>query len=234
MMCLMAREVNTRAYRSAVRTAQAAATRGAILAAARDLFTTEGYGCTVSRIADRAGVAVDTVYASVGRKPALVRAAIDMVLGDADQPIPAAERGYVQRIHAAAGGTEKIGIYARALAELLPVVAPLQEALREAGKTDPECAQAWTDLVERRAGNMLRFAQDLRGTGHTRSGLSDQQVADIVWSTNSAEYFLLLTQRGWTPEQFGAHLADLWTRTLLDPTAWTSSSPTRPSTPASH
>ncbi len=211
----MADDVKTREYRSRVRAVRADATRAAILAAARDLFAAEGYGCTVAAIAARAGVAVDTVYASVGRKPALVLAVIDMVLGDADQPIAAVDRGYVREIREAATAAEKIAVYARALADLMPVVAPLQEALREAGRTDAECAAAWSGLVERRAANMLLFARDLRATGRLREDLDDRQVADLVWSTNSAEYFLLLAQRGWNAEQFGAHLVDLWTRLLL-------------------
>lgn len=215
----MNRPVKTRRYRSEIRVAQAEQTRRAILAAARDLLTTEGYGVTVAQVAQRAGVAVDTVYASVGRKPALVLAVIDMVLGSSDTPIAAEERHYVQRIRTAVGAREKLTVYADALAEVLPNVAPLQEALREAGRADPECARAWSGLVDRRAGNMLLFAQDLRRTGQLRTDLSDQQVADIVWATSSAEHFLLLAQRGWTPGQFGTHLADLWTRALLDPDA---------------
>jgi len=211
----VADDVKTREYRSGVREARAAATRAAILTAARDLFSAEGYSCTIAAIAARAGVAVDTVYASVGRKPALVLTVIDMVLGDADRPIAAADRGYVREIREAATAEEKIDAYARALTRLMPVVAPLQEALREAGRTDAECGAAWSGLVDRRAANMLLFARDLRGTGQLRGDLDDQQVADLVWSTNSAEYFLLLAQRGWTPEQFGGHLADLWTRFLL-------------------
>ncbi|MDV8000295.1 TetR/AcrR family transcriptional regulator [Rhodococcus sp. IEGM 1408] len=213
----MTPQVNRRSYKSLTRAAQAEATRAAVLHAARELFTSEGYGCPIARIAERAGVAVDTVYASVGRKPVLVLAVIDMVLGDTDRPIPAEEREYVQRIRAATGAEAKLGIYARALAGLLPEVGPLQEALREAGRSDPGCAEAWEGLQERRAGNMLLFARDLRATGELRRDLDDQQVADIVWSTNSAEYFSLLTRRGWTPQRIGEHLADMWTRTLTDP-----------------
>src|SRR5665647_2055319 len=216
--------VKRRSYRSEVRAAQAAATREAVLIAARELLTTEGYGCPMARIAERADVAVDTVYTSVGRKPALVLAVIDMVLGDADQPLPAEQRGYVRRIRAAAGALEKIGIYAGALSELLPVIAPLLEALRDAGRKDPDCAETWARLEERRAGNMLLFEQDLRATGELRDDLDDQQVADIVWSTSSAEYYSLVSRRGWSPQQFGTHLADLWTRALLDRAAATSAS----------
>lgn len=49
---------------------------------------------------------------------------------------------------------------------------------------------------------MVLLARDLRATGEVRPDLSDQQVADFVWSTNSAEYFELLTQRGWSAQQF--------------------------------
>ncbi len=78
----------------------------------------------------------------------------------------------------------------------------------------------WARLDQRRAHNMLLFAHDLRTTGELRADLDDQTVADMVWSTNSVEYFALLARRGWTPERFATHLEDLWTRSLLDPRAW--------------
>jgi hypothetical protein len=53
---------------------QAAVTRNAALASARELFVSKGYAATtVADIARHARVAVDTVYATVGRKPALLR-----------------------------------------------------------------------------------------------------------------------------------------------------------------
>ena len=224
----MTSTVKRRSYRSDLRAAQAAATRDTVLVAARELFTAQGYDCPIARIAERAGVAVDTVYTSVGRKPALVLAVIDMVLGDADRPLPAEQRAYVQRIRAATGAQEKIAIYSGALAHLLPVVAPLQEALRDAGRKDPDCADTSQRLEERRAGNMLLFAQDLRATGELRDDLDDQQVADLVWSTNSAEHYSLLSRRGWSPQRIGSHLADMWTRILVDPAVWVPNATARP------
>ncbi len=216
----MTRPVKTRSYRSPMRTAQADDTKLAILAAARDLFISQGYSCTVAAIAARAGVAVDTVYASVGRKPDLVRAVIDMVLGSSEEPIPAEQRDYVRRIQSAATAREKIETYADALTRLLPLLAPLQQALRQAGQTDPHCDRSWRELVDRRAARMVLLTRELRQTGDLRADLDDQHVADIIWATNSAEYFELLTQRGWSPRQFGDHLIDLWTRALLEPSSW--------------
>ncbi len=62
---------------------------------------------------------------------------------------------------------------------------------------------------------MLRFAADLRQTGELRDDLSDQQVADLVWSTNGPEWFSLLVARGYYTEEYAVCLTDLWSRTLL-------------------
>jgi hypothetical protein len=62
---------------------------------------------------------------------------------------------------------------------------------------------------------MLLFAQDLRETGELRPDLTDEDVADLVWSTNAPEYYQLLTERGWTPERYRRLVVDLWSRVLL-------------------
>ena len=213
----MTDSVKPRRYTSPVRAARAARTRREVLAAARDLLSDNGYAATtVAQIASRAGVSVDTVYTSVGRKPELVVAVIDMVLGSSDEPIPAEQRDYVRAVRAAPSGRAKIAVYAASLGALMPRTAPLIEALRRAGDDDEECARAWARLVERRASNMLLFAADLRSTGQLRPDLTDREVADIVWSTNGPEYWLLLRSRGWSAQRFADHLEDLWCRLLLD------------------
>jgi hypothetical protein len=41
-------------------------------------------------------------------------------------------------------------------------------------------------------------------------------VADIVWSMNSSDYYLLLVkERGWSPEEFEGWLLEAWQRLLL-------------------
>lgn len=208
--------VKPRRYTSAVRAEQAAATRSSVLRAARSLFTTRGYAATsVAQVARRAGVSVDTVYASVGRKPELLLAVHDMLLGSSDEPIAAEERDYVRRIRAAPRATEKIRIYADALAVVLPRTVPLVLALREAAVTDSRCATVAAALDERRADNMRRLAADLRVTGEVRADLSDDDVATLVWSLNSPDYFQLLRGRGLTATQYADVVADVWTRTLL-------------------
>ncbi len=208
----------TRGYHSPRRAEQAATTRRSVLQAARELFVSGGYAATtVADIAKRAGVSLDTVYATVGRKPALLREVVEASISGADQAVPAEQRDYVTRIRSAATAPEKIAIYAGAITAIQQRMAPVFLALRHAAETDPDCAALWTEIGQRRAANMHLFATDLRATGELRSDLSDQQVADILWSMNAAEFWVLLVhERGWTPSQFAQWLDDAWTRLLLD------------------
>src|SRR5450755_1069299 len=89
----------TRPYSAPKRAAQAAATRRAVLEAARGLFVERGYSATaVSDIAARAGVSLDTVYASVGRKPVVLRELVETALSGADHAVVAQQRDYVLAI----------------------------------------------------------------------------------------------------------------------------------------
>jgi len=206
----------TRPYRAPRRAERAALTRRAILAAARDLFVSRGYTpTTVAEIAERAGVAVDTIYATIGRKPALMRELVEAAISGTDHPVPAEERDYVQRTAAASTAREKFAAYAQGIVAIHRRLAPIFLSLRDAAANDADCAALWTQISERRAANMLRFAADLRSTRELRSDLSDSEVADVIWTMNAAEYFDLLAQRGWTPERIGDWLADAWTRLLL-------------------
>jgi AcrR family transcriptional regulator len=213
----MSGEVKPRRYHSPRRTAQAAETRSAVLAAARGLLTEKGWAAaTVAEIARRAGVSVDTVYASVGRKPEVLRALVEAALSGLDEPVSGEQRDYVQRVLAEPSARGKLRLYAEGIGTLQQRLAPIFVALRDAAATDQDCAALWREIAERRRANMLRFAADLRATGELRADLSDEHVADVVWSMNAAEYWVLLVhERGWTPARFVEHLTDTWTRTLL-------------------
>ena len=209
--------VKTRRYRSTTRAEQAARTRRHILRSARGLFLAQGYAATtMAQIAERARVAVDTVYAAVGTKPALLRLLLETAISGTDQAVPAEQRNYVTRIQAADNAREKLGIYANALVEMLPRLAPIEQVLDEAARQDPDLAALQAEIHQRRASNMLLLAEDLAQTGQLRPGVSVHEVADVIWATNAATFYSLLMSRpGWTPDRYGTWLADTWTRILL-------------------
>jgi AcrR family transcriptional regulator len=205
-----------RRYHSPRRLEQAVATRRAVLDAARDLFVSKGYlATTVADVARQARVAVDTVYATVGRKPALLREVVETAISGGDQAVPAEQRNYVARVRAATTARGKIEAYVAGLVDIQPRLAPVYLALRDAAATDADSAALWSEISGRRAANMRLFAADLRSTGELRPDLPDDEVADVVWSMNGPEYWtLLVVDRGWEPERFAAVLVDAWTRLL--------------------
>jgi AcrR family transcriptional regulator len=206
-----------RRYNSPRRAEQAAATRGDILKAARELFVSRGYAATtIAEIARSAQVAVDTVYATVGRKPALLREMLETAISGTDQAVPASDRDYVARIRSADTAGEKLTLYANAIVQIQSRLAPVYLAIRDAAATDPDSAALWAEINGRRAANMRNLAADLRATGELRPDLSDDDVADIIWSMNGAEYWVLMVgDRGWSHQRFGEFLADAWARLLL-------------------
>ena len=204
-----------RRYDASRRRQAAARTRTAILEAARQLFGERGYTATpMTAIADRAGVALDTVYATVGRKPELARLLIETAISGTDQAIPAEQRDYVRSIQAAPDAETKIAVYAAAITAIAPRMALVLDIIQQAAPTEPELAALRTEIAERRAANMRLFVADLAAAASLR--LDQGEAADIVWATNSAEmYQLLVGQRGWTPQRYERFLSDTWQRVLL-------------------
>ena len=168
----------------------------------------------MTAIADRAGVALDTVYASVGRKPQLARLLIETAISGTDQAVPAGQRDYVRAVQAAPDAETKIAIYAAAVTAIAPRMALVLGIIQQAARDEPELAALWDQIAERRAANMRLFVADLAAVAPLR--LDPDQAADIVWATNAAEmYQLLVSQRGWSPQRYQDFLADTWRRLLL-------------------
>jgi AcrR family transcriptional regulator len=205
----MARTVK-RSYDGAGRRASSARTRARILTAARELILETGYrNTTVAGVAERADVSVATVYELVGRKATILRELIEQAISGTDQAVAAEDRDYVKAIRAEGDAASKLVRYAAAVTPIQQRMAPLFLALRDASSTEPEAQAVWSDISERRAANMRRFAADLLATGQLRDGLGIDEIADVIWATNSAEFYALLTvERGWLPERFQAWLVD--------------------------
>jgi len=218
MVKMARRPKKPRRYDSTARRAAAAETRHAILDAARSLFLARGYpATTMPAIAERAGVALDTVYAAVGGKPKLFRLLVETAISGGSDAVPVEERDYVQAIRAAPNAAGKLRIYAAALRSIQPRLAPLFLVLQAAAPLDKDLKALWQEISERRAANMQLLAQDLAATGQLRRGLTVEMAADIIWTMNAPEFYLLLAeQRAWPPDKIEHWLADAWIRLLLD------------------
>jgi AcrR family transcriptional regulator len=208
-----------RKYDSTSRSAAAKTTRELIIHSARAIFLEKGYAATtMSAIAMAAGTALDTVYATVGKKPALFRLLIETAISGSDRAISAEERDYVRAIRAETDAARKLQMYAAALGRIQPRLAPLFRVLQDAASLDSELETLWQTMSRRRADNMRLLAQDLAATRRLRPGLSEGKAADIIWSMNSPEFYLLLVeQRCWSLEEYESWLGEAWIQLLLKP-----------------
>lgn len=213
----MSRMRTKRTYDSSARREAARATRQSILDAAQTVFLEKGYAAaTMPAIAKAAGIALDTVYATVGKKASLFRLLVETAISGSDKAVPPEERDYVRSIRAEHDPAEKLRIYAGALRSIQSRLAPLFRVLQGAAPLDPELDALWQSISQRRAENMRLLAKDLAATGGLRPDLSIAKAADIIWSMNSPEFYLLLVeQRGWPAKDFEEWLGESWVRLLL-------------------
>lgn len=213
----MTRAAKPRSYDSGSRKEAAQKTRRSILASARREFLERGYaGTTMAQIAGGAGVAIDTVYATTGKKPMLFRLLVEAAISGRDEAVPAEQRDYVRAMRAEPDATKKLKLYAAALRAIQPRLAPLFRVLQAAAPLDADLNEMWQEIAHRRAANMRLLANELAATGQLREDLTVAKAADIIWSMNSPEFYLLLAeQRRWSALDFERWLGDAWIRLLL-------------------
>ncbi|MEP6638601.1 MAG: TetR family transcriptional regulator [Chloroflexota bacterium] len=206
-----------RTYDSPLRKAQAAATRRAVIDAAATLFIERGYVATsLDAVAETAGVSRATVT-SVGGKKVLLKSAYDVALVGDDEPIPFPLRPASLAVRAEPDPIRYLDGYVGLLIEIDRRLAPIYEAVRGAASADPEVRDVFETIgAERRigAGNVVG---DLLAKGaRLRAGLDPGTAADVLWVLIDPGLFhLLVHRRGWSPERFGAWLADSIKRQLL-------------------
>jgi AcrR family transcriptional regulator len=211
------RSGRARAYDSSRRQEQARQTRRAVLDAAHRLFVEQGYAkTTMAAVAGEVGVSVETVYKAFGNKPGLVKAVFDVAVVGDDEPVPLMQRELVQRIETEPDACEKLRIYGAHLVTTGARTAAILLVVRSAAATDDGAAELWEQLQAERLTGMSAFAKHLDEGGHLRTGVSAAEARDVVWTHNSVEMWdLLVIQRGWSAERFGAWIGQQLIAALL-------------------
>jgi len=199
-------DVNRRRYHSPLRDAQAAASRAAVLAAARELFVAQGYGrTTLDQIADRAGVSKPTVFSAVGNKAQVLKAVRDVAMAGDDQPEPVTARPDVAAIAGAGDLDLAIALTTRHIADVVIRYHPIHEVLHGAAGSDPAAAELW-DVAER---------ERRVGAGHLieRLGrppaMAPRRAADVLSLLMAPDVFdRLVVRAGWSRAAYERWLGD--------------------------
>ncbi len=200
------------------RARKALETRRRVLDAAEALFTRDGYAATtMTAIADRADVAVQTLYAVFGSKRTLLTELIDArVVGD-DQAGPLPLREDWQAMEREGDPRRQVALFAAIATRVGTRSAAINEVLAAAAGADVEIAAVYEQQREHRYRDERRIARSLAHKGALRAGLSETQAADIIWAiATTRTYRALVGERRWTVDQYQHWLADLLASALLN------------------
>ena len=134
--------VKRRPYDSSNRARQARETRRRIVEAAAVLFVRDGYSATsISAIAEEAGVAVPTVYASLRSKASILRAVVELTVRGDDEAAPLAYRAAWRELEREQDPRERLALFARLHRQICDREAAVFAQLEAAAGADPEATQ---------------------------------------------------------------------------------------------
>ncbi|HET8631933.1 MAG TPA: helix-turn-helix domain-containing protein [Thermomicrobiales bacterium] len=206
-----------RPYHAPGRAARAAETRRRLLAAAHTRFLADGYvATTVAAIARDAGVAEATAFAAFGSKRALLLAAIGAAVGGDAAPTPLLSRPEWRAMLDAPDPADALHRFAAFTAAGLARGAALIEVARTAAAVEPELAALVREGGRSRWADCRALAGALHARGQLRADLSMEAATDLLWVHCSSElWHLLVTERGWTGEQYQTWVAEALTAALL-------------------
>jgi AcrR family transcriptional regulator len=186
-------------------------TQRVIVHAAADLFLARGYHATsIGQIAAAAGVAIQTIYNSIGSKRDVLSRVLDFsAAGDrAPVPVPQFMQDQAEREPDPRQIIEQLVEFWQ---DALPRTAPVFRVIREAAAIDPEAAVLERDRAAQRLGNYKIAARLLDQRGALRDDLTTTQAAAAIFAIGHPETYRTLVLEGqWNDRQWAA-----WARATL-------------------
>jgi AcrR family transcriptional regulator len=204
-----------RTYSSARREAQARETHRCILDAAHDLFIATGYAATtVQAIADRAGVALQTVYAVFGNKRELLRQLIERRVTGDDEPSLVTERAATLAIADEPDARRRAELDAAVSRAITERIAPIARVAAEAAASDPELAAMMEAVKAVRRQEMVASTGILAGPDGLHMD-EDEAAATlyVLYSPQVAD--MLMGDYGWSAQRYEEWLARMIFKALL-------------------
>jgi AcrR family transcriptional regulator len=208
---------STRRYDSPRRREQAAATRRAILDAALRLFERQGYAATtMAAIADEAGVALKTVYVVFETKSGVLRGLWHLLLRGDQVEVPVGEREWYRAVLDEPDPRRQLALNARNSRVVKERARGLLDVFQGAAPADPDIKALWDRIQAEFYENQRAIVESLAAKHALRAGLDVARATDVLWTLNHpATWHLLVTRRGWTPDEYERWFADTACAQLL-------------------
>jgi len=181
-------------------------TRRKVLLAAGELFVERGYGATtLQEVADRAGVAVQTIYFTFRNKRTLLKELVDVTVAGDDEPIPTMRRPWFTAAIAAPTADAHLRAHIDGAVAVSDRTSPIFEVLRVAAALEPELDELWREGGAQRFAVQETAAQALLGKPGARPDVTTRDAADMLYAALSPELHLLFVRdRGWSAGRFAA------------------------------
>lgn len=200
--------------RKPTRREQAAATRERIVRAALAEFIQDGFiGARMADIAERAGVAVQTVYFTFHTKGELLEACFDFAVLGPDQLPPESQPFYAELL-TARSGRSAIRAFARGNTAINERSAAIKE-VAAAASHDPDAAAVVAHSEKLRHEGYSRVAEFIEGRFGLRPGISINEAADVMFVLGSGATHLALRRLGWSEERVAEWVADVLANRML-------------------
>ncbi len=182
---------------------RARATRARILGAAHDLFVERGYtGARMTDVADRAGVAVQTVYFTFHTKAELLQACYERAVLGEDDPTPPALQPWYAEMLAAATGPEAVRRFAAGNGAIAARVAVLDDVVRSATH-EPDAVAIRERSEQLRRDGYRAVVEHLETRFGLRDGLDANAATDLLLTLGGgAVYRSLVVDFGWSHDAF--------------------------------
>ena len=193
-------------------------TQRTIVEAASRLFVSQGYHATsIGRIVAEAGVAVQTIYNSVGSKRDILSRVLDFAAAGDRAPVPVPQFMREQ--------AEREPDPRRVIAQLvefwrgaLPRTAPVFRILREVAAADPEIGELERARTAQRLGNYGHAARLLAGRNALRRGMTIDEAAAAIFAIGHPETYRALVLDGtWDDAEWATWVQKTLEQALLEP-----------------
>ena len=194
----MSSDSGHRGYSSPLRDRRARETRRTILDSALRLVVERGYGATTMRdIAADAGVAVQTIYSSIGTKREIFIAAIDQMEEDAE-----AEE-IIKQYLATDDPLEHLRLRARSSRAIFEAGEDLLKVATQLRATIPELRESFEEGESRHDASVREWMVDRWDDDVFRDDMSREEVADVIATLAGHEVYLRLIHRHkWTRDRY--------------------------------
>jgi hypothetical protein len=158
-----------------------------------------------------------TAYLPFTTKSGLLRALWDVRLKGDEHDAPVAQHEWYREVMQEPDPVRKLELNARNSRAAKTRIGAMFEVIRGAAEIDADCDALWQLIQDDFHANQRTIVESLHRAGALRPGLGVARGADILWTLNHPDTWMLLVgRRNWSPRAYETWLARTCCAQLLD------------------